>query len=72
VCNSESVIPESEQDRIFERFFRGTHAAHIPGTGMGLAIVQRIAQAHGGTLSVASSPSMGTRFTLTLPRGGAR
>jgi two-component system sensor histidine kinase KdpD len=68
VHNSESVIPEAEQRRIFDRFYRGTQAKHIPGTGMGLAIVQRIAEAHGGTLKVSSSPEAGTTFTLALPR----
>ena len=37
---------------------------------MGLAIVQQIARAHGGTLTVSSSPDAGTTFTLSLPRGG--
>jgi two-component system sensor histidine kinase KdpD len=68
VHNSGSVILDAEQSKIFERFYRGAHARQIPGTGMGLAIVQRIAEAHGGTLSVASSPDAGTTFTLSLPR----
>jgi two-component system sensor histidine kinase KdpD len=71
VHNSDSAIPDVEQSRVFERFYRGTHAAHIPGTGMGLAIVQRIAQAHGGGVRVESDRRNGTTFTLTLPRGAA-
>jgi two-component system sensor histidine kinase MprB len=55
-----------------ERFYRGSHARNIPGTGMGLAIVQQIAVAHGGALTLASSPDTGTAFTLSLPRGGRR
>jgi two-component system sensor histidine kinase KdpD len=70
VHNSGSVIPESEQARIFERFYRGAHSRQIPGTGMGLAIVQQIARAHGGTLGLSSSSQNGTTFTLTLPRKG--
>jgi len=70
VTNSDSTIPSAEQPRIFERFFRGTQSRQIPGTGMGLAIVQQIAQAHGGTVSMSSSPEAGTAFTLSLPRGG--
>ena len=69
VRNSGSVIPEGERARVFERFYRGTPARQIPGTGMGLAIVQRIAQAHGGHVSVSSSPADGTTFTISLPRG---
>jgi len=69
VRNSGSTIPESERPRVVERFYRGTRARNIPGTGMGLAIVQQIAQAHGGALSLASSAETGTAFTLSLPRG---
>ena len=68
VRNSGSVISESERPRVFERFYRGTPARQIPGTGMGLAIVQRIAHAHTGHVSVSSSASEGTAFTITLPR----
>src|SRR5262245_44600695 len=70
VRNSGSTIPEAEQVKVFERFYRGTEARQIPGTGMGLAIVQRIARAHGGTLTISSAPHVGTTFTLSLPRGG--
>ena len=72
VRNSGSTIPDSEQPRIFERFYRGVDARKIPGIGMGLAIVQQIARARGGTLTVSTSPELGTTFTLSLPRGGAK
>jgi two-component system sensor histidine kinase KdpD len=42
VRNSGSVIPEREQGRVVERFYRGARARNIPGTGMGLAIVSRL------------------------------
>jgi two-component system, OmpR family, sensor histidine kinase KdpD len=67
VRNSDSTIPEREQPHVFERFYRGTGAGHIPGTGMGLAIVQQIAQAHGGALKVSSAPETGTEFTMSFP-----
>ncbi|MGB7219625.1 MAG: DUF4118 domain-containing protein [Vicinamibacterales bacterium] len=70
VRNSGSTIPEREQPRVVERFYRGAQARHIPGTGMGLTIVQQIARAHGGALTISSSPDAGTAFTLSLPRGG--
>ena len=63
-------FPDAEQARIFERFYRGAQATQMPGTGMGLAIVQRIAQAHGGTVRVVSDRAAGTTFTLELPHGG--
>ena len=70
VRNSGSLIPEREQRRIFERFYRGVQAGHVPGTGIGLAIVQQIAKAHGGALTVSSIEATGTTFTLSLPIGG--
>jgi two-component system, OmpR family, sensor kinase len=39
---------------------------------MGLAIVQEIVKAHGGTLRVASAPETGTTFTMSFPRGGVQ
>ena len=71
VRNSGSVIPESERPRVVERFYRGARARNIPGTGMGLTIVQQIAEAHGGTLSLSSALESGTTLTLSLPRGGS-
>jgi two-component system sensor histidine kinase KdpD len=70
VSNSGSAIPEPERAHIFDRFYRGTQARQIPGTGMGLAIVQQIAQAHGGTVGLATSADRGTELTFSIPRGG--
>jgi len=70
VRNSGPPIPQPEQGRIFERFYRGTQSLHVAGSGMGLAIVQQIAQAHEGSVSVVSNATTGTEFTLALPRGG--
>ena len=72
VRNSGPPIPEHEQARLFERFYRGSQAHQVPGTGIGLAIVRQIAEAHGGTLSVASTAAAGTSFRLSLPRAGVR
>lgn len=71
VRNTGSPIPEREQARIFDRFYRGAQTAQTPGTGMGLAIVRQIANAHGGTVSVTSPVDGPTAFTLSLPRGGS-
>ena len=71
VHNDGTAIPEQEQTRIFGRFYRGAGSRHIPGSGMGLAIVQQIARSHGGLVSVSSTPDAGTDFSLQLPRGEA-
>src|SRR5262249_24091554 len=60
VRNSGATIPEREQARIFERFYRGAHARQLPGTGMGLPIVQEIVHAHGGAPRIASAHAAGT------------
>ena len=61
-------IPEEDQARIFERFFRGQRAHRgTVGTGMGLAIAREIVRAHGGDISFQSSPSQGTEFSISVP-----
>ena len=57
VTNRGNAIPLSEQSRIFERFYRSPAAKEqIPGSGLGLSIAQRIAEAHKGDLTVTSDP----------------
>jgi signal transduction histidine kinase/CHASE3 domain sensor protein len=62
-------IPAADQERLFERFYRAASAsgARIPGTGIGLAIVKAIVDAHGGAIRVRSVPGEGTVFTVDLP-----
>lgn len=65
-------IPESEQERVFERFGRAEAASSIEGSGLGLAIVSAIAEAHGGAVGVDSVDGLGSRFTIWIPATGAR
>jgi signal transduction histidine kinase len=62
------IAPE-EQTRIFEKFYRvsAPETQLIPGTGLGLALVEQIAKAHGGRVTVESAPGKGSVFCLRLP-----
>jgi signal transduction histidine kinase len=54
-------------ERIFEPFWRGDAARSTPGSGLGLALVRRLVEALGGTVSVESSPGTGSTFRVRLP-----
>jgi signal transduction histidine kinase len=60
-------IAEADRALIFEKFGRASGGTAKPGTGLGLYIARAIAQAHGGTLEVASAPGKGATFTLSIP-----
>jgi len=60
-----------EEQRVFEKLYRGSCSAKAPGAGLGLAICRGIIQAHGGTITAASRPQGGAKITLTLPIEGA-
>ncbi|GAB3442437.1 ATP-binding protein [Phycicoccus ginsengisoli] len=62
-------IPESEQERIFERFYRvdAARSRATGGTGLGLAIVKHICANHGGDVAVWSEEGRGSTFTIRLP-----
>lgn len=62
-------IPEMEQTRVFERFGRADNATHVEGSGLGLPIVQAIANGHGGAVGVKSVVGLGSLFTIWLPDG---
>jgi protein-histidine pros-kinase len=61
-------IPAEEQGRLFERFYQGTAAGGATrGTGIGLSIVKRYVELHGGRVWVKSQPGVGSSFFFTLP-----
>jgi signal transduction histidine kinase len=62
-------IPTDEQNRIFQKFVRGSAAtrAGAGGIGLGLTLVARIAEAHGGSVRLDSEPGRGSTFTLVIP-----
>jgi len=60
-------IPEEDQQRIFDRFYRIDPARQGSGAGLGLSIARWIALEHQGTLTVNSRPGQGSTFVLSLP-----
>lgn len=60
-------IPEADWPRLFEAFHRCGNASDIPGTGLGLVIVKRCVDLHGGALHFESRLNEGTTFTVRLP-----
>ncbi|MGN0109790.1 MAG: sensor histidine kinase [Bifidobacterium sp.] len=62
-------IPKAEQERVFERFYRGSEQNERTehGIGLGLAIVKHVALTHHGNVTVWSVPGQGSTFTMSLP-----
>jgi len=69
VRNTGSLIQLEDRDRVFERFYRGADAKErTPGTGVGLSIVKKAAEAHRGHVWVISAEDEGTTFFLSMPK----
>jgi signal transduction histidine kinase len=67
VADDGEGIAEVEQKRIFDRFHRISPDRGVPGAGLGLALAQQIALAHGGSIAVESQLGVGSIFTVRLP-----
>ena len=69
VADSGAGISSDDQSKIFEELYRGSNARSTEGSGLGLALVNRITALHGGAVSVRSNQSepRGTVFTVRLP-----
>jgi two-component system sensor histidine kinase KdpD len=76
VHSSGPVIPAMDHERIFDRYYRSSIPSNsAPGTGIGLSVAKRAAQAHGGHVWVTSDAARGTIFYASLPspvKTGAR
>jgi len=66
-------IPLDEQQHVFDPFFRGRWAVQdqVRGAGLGLNLVKKIVEAHGGTVALRSEPMKGTEFVVRLPAAPA-
>ncbi|MEB3148567.1 MAG: ATP-binding protein [Sphaerospermopsis sp.] len=60
-------IPEIDQERLFEPFYRGSNVDNTSGTGLGLSIVKNLVDLYGGQITMVSKVGVGTTFTLVLP-----
>ena len=63
-------IPPEEREKIFDRFYRGDASRSGEGTGLGLAMVKKIAQMHGAELRLESAPDAGSCFFVFFPQDG--
>lgn len=59
-------IAEDQLEQIFDRFFRVSNKTSITGSGLGLSIVKKIVDIHGGNIDVSSKEGLGTTFTITF------
>lgn len=67
VNDSGPGIEEAEREKVFERGYRIAAHAHVPGTGVGLAVCRDVVQLHGGNVVVRDSELGGASFVVTLP-----
>lgn len=72
VHNTGSYIPPEDLPRVFERFYQVDRSRANGHSGLGLAIVREIAQAHGGRVEAASNAELGTSFVVRLPAASER
>jgi two-component system sensor histidine kinase BaeS len=70
IADTGEGIGPDELPHVFERFWRAdkSRTRQTGGSGLGLAIARKLAEAHGGSITVASTPGEGARFTVRLPQ----
>jgi signal transduction histidine kinase len=67
ICDRGLGISIEDQKQLFEPCYRGKNVRHIAGTGLGLVVVQKCVELHGGSLEIASVAGSGTTVTILLP-----
>jgi two-component system sensor histidine kinase KdpD len=71
VSDAGAGVPDEDKARLFERFESGQTRSDRAPSGLGLSIVARVAQVHGGQVSVSDNRPVGTVFEMVLPLEGA-
>lgn len=66
VHNTGKGIPETEIEKVFDRLYRGERARESPGSGLGLTIAQKIAELHGGGITIQSTEGKGTTVQMHI------
>ncbi|HEX6194522.1 MAG TPA: HAMP domain-containing sensor histidine kinase [Jiangellaceae bacterium] len=69
VADTGPGIAAADLPHVFERRWRGPNSGMVTGSGIGLAVVRELVEAHHGTVSVDSGPDRGTTFTIAIPLG---
>jgi two-component system, OmpR family, sensor histidine kinase BaeS len=67
VADTGPGVPEGERELVFERFFRGSLGRKAGGSGIGLAVVKDLVEAHGGEVRLETPPVGGSRFVVFIP-----
>ncbi len=67
ISNTGSCIPPEQQAAVFRKFYQADRSHNTEGNGIGLAVVKRVVELHGGTVQLESNPSF-TKFTVVLPK----
>jgi PAS domain S-box-containing protein len=67
ICDQGIGIPKADREWLFHPFHRGRNVGDRPGTGLGLVIVKRCVDLHGGNIKVDSEPGVGTSVIISLP-----
>jgi two-component system OmpR family sensor kinase len=63
-------VPEHERQLVFERCYRGSNSASVPGSGVGLYVVKTLVELHRGSVTVCGREGGGSTFEVRLPRAG--